>query len=181
MKTQRREFLKKACISGACFCGFPALVNASNKQGNESDPNRLFMQDWISTLLSSIDENEDENVSRQIMKKCAAAHYNHLSMDEFLKPYEGNLKTFIQFIEKEWGWKINFQKEDGILIADENKNVCVCPMVNQNKGVKSSILCYCSEGFAENMFSKIIGHPVKAEVVSSIHFGDKTCKYKITI
>jgi predicted hydrocarbon binding protein len=64
-------------------------------------------------------------------------------------------------------------------IADENKTKCVCPMVNKEKGVRSSILCYCSEGFAEKMFSTVVGHPVKAKVISSIHRGNNRCKYQI--
>jgi predicted hydrocarbon binding protein len=181
MQKQRRDFLKKACLSGACFCGFTAMVSASNNPENESDSNVLLMQAWISTLMQSIAENDDEAQSQRIMKKCATAHYKHLNMDEFLKPYEGKLELFIQFIEKEWGWKIDYNKDDGVLVADENKNFCVCPLVNKKNGVKSSILCYCSEGFAEKMFSKVIGKTVKAKVVSSIHLGDKTCMYKILI
>lgn len=181
MNNNRRQFLKKACFSGACMCGFTALVKASTEEDIEPDSNKLLMYEWISSLMQSIDENEDENMSRQIMKKCAVAHYNHLKMDDLLKPYEGNLEKFNQFIENEWGWKIDFQKEKGILIADENKNFCVCPMVNQEKGVKSSILCFCSEGFAELMFSKVAGYSVTAKIISSIHRGDDRCKYEISL
>ncbi|WP_346863674.1 DUF6144 family protein [uncultured Draconibacterium sp.] len=181
MKTVRRDFLKSACVSGACICGFPAILKASNQEQDQNESDTHFMQEWISTLLLNLDQNCDESGAREIMKKCATAHYKRLKMDEFLKPYEGNLESFIQFIEKEWGWKINYQKENKVILADENKNYCVCPLVNKKNGVKSSILCYCSEGFAEKMFSKVIGQTVKAEVVSSIHLGDKTCIYKILI
>ena len=184
MNTNRRNFFKKACLSGACLCGFTSLVKAGNLFETdvlEPDPNKLLMQEWISTLLLSIDDHEDEDACRKIMKKCAASHYEHLKMDDFLKPFEGKLEMFNTLIEEKWGWKIDYQKEKGSLTADENKNYCVCPMVNQEKGVKSSILCYCSEGFAELMFSKVMGRPVRATVISSIHKGNDRCKYEIKL
>ncbi|HEY4786610.1 MAG TPA: hypothetical protein VIH57_11195, partial [Bacteroidales bacterium] len=65
------------------------------------------------------------------------------------------------------------------LIADENKNYCVCPISQIRKDVSISAMCYCSEGFAEKMFSVVAGVPAKARVVSSIRRGDERCKYKI--
>jgi predicted hydrocarbon binding protein len=100
-------------------------------------------------------------------------------MDKVLAPYVGDIKKFIQFIGEKWDWKINYNPDSGVIIADENKTQCVCPMVNKEKGVRSSILCYCSEGFAEKMFSTVLGRTVKATVVSSILRGDKSCKYMI--
>jgi hypothetical protein len=100
-------------------------------------------------------------------------------MVEFLKPYNNNLEGFIGFIEKEWGWKMTYDKSTQIIIADENKNNCVCPMINHKTGIKPGALCYCSEGFSELMFTNVIGKPVTASVISSIHRGDKSCKYKI--
>lgn len=180
----RRVFIKKACMAGACLCGFPSILQAADVTStgsSGSDKEKGLMQDWISTLLLSIDEHASRDECRNIMKKCAISHYEHLNMDELLLPYVGDIEKFTLFIEKEWGWKVSYQKEAGVIIANENKKACVCPLVNPKKGVKSSILCYCSEGFSELMFSKVVGHPVKASIVSSIHRGDGSCIYKISL
>lgn len=184
MNPKRRDFIKKSCLLGSCLCGFTSLAGGSisSSVGAEgTDPNQLLMQEWISTLMLSLNEQTDEEVSRQILKNCARAHYDQLQMDDILQKYVGNLKKFIQFLNSNWNWVINFDEEKQIIYADENKDVCVCPLVNQEKGVKSSILCYCSEGFAELMFSKVAGKPVQAKVVSSIHRGDDRCKYEINL
>lgn len=160
------------------------MANASDQTVNQDsnpDPNKVLMHDWIAGLLQSIDHQEDEKTCRKIMKRCAVAHYNHLKMDDFLKPYEGELEKFNAFIAQEWGWMIEYQKEKGIVIADENKNYCVCPMVNRENGSRPPVLCFCSEGFAELMFSKVTGHPVKATVIASVLRGNPTCKYRIQI
>lgn len=187
MNTNRRNFVKKACISGACLCGFGSmLAQGANSKGTtdiaeSDDRNTKFMQDWISTLLLNIDENTSQEECRKMMKPCAVAHYNFLEMDTVLAPYVGDINKFIQFIGEKWDWKIDFDPVSGVIIADENKAQCVCPMVNQGKGVRSSILCYCSEGFAEKMFSEVVGHSIKAEVISSIHRGNQSCKYQIEL
>jgi predicted hydrocarbon binding protein len=102
-------------------------------------------------------------------------------MNDMLKDYIGSPEKFIDFITEKWDWKFEFDKASGILIADENKSYCVCPLVNHTDGIGSSVMCYCSEGFAEKMFSPVFGHPVKAEVISSVLKGDASCKYKITV
>ena len=187
MALTRKDFFKTACLSGACFCGFTSLVvHGSNSSVNTNtsesdDKNRKFMQDWISTLLLNIDENASDEECRKIMKPCAMAHYNFLEMDKVLEPYVGNIEKFNAFISGEWDWKVDYNKESGVIVADENKSYCVCPMVNKEKGVRSSILCFCSEGFAEKMFSTVAGHPVKAKVISSIHCGNDRCKYEIAL
>lgn len=187
MALTRKDFFKKACLTGACFCGFTSLaVQGSNLSGTANaeepdDKTRKLMQDWISTLLLNIDENAGDEECRKIMKPCAMAHYNFLEMDKVLTPYVGDMEKFIQFINNEWSWKIDYNKEAGVIVADENKSYCVCPMVDKEKGVRSSILCFCSEGFAEKMFSTVVGHSVKARVVSSIHKGNDRCKYEITL
>lgn len=186
MKTEnnnRRDFIKKSCLAGACFCGFTSMIPSVDGQplmNNETeDRDQAFMQAWISDLLLSISTLEDESQCRAIVKKCSMVHYKHLNMDQVLEPYVGHVEGFIQFLEHTWGWKITYGKNGRSLLADENKDHCICPLVNQSKGIKSAILCYCSEGMAELMFSKVYNHPVKATVISSIHRGNSSCQYAI--
>ena len=100
-------------------------------------------------------------------------------MDEMLSSYIGNLDGFISFISEKWDWIVEYDKESKTIIANENKSYCVCPMVNHKNGVKSSAICYCSEGFAEKMFTTVAGVKATAEVISSVIRGDKNCIYKI--
>lgn len=66
-------------------------------------------------------------------------------------------------------------------MADENKSFCVCPLVNVKKKTVSDAICYCSEGFAELMFSAVFEKPVTAIVISSVIRGDSSCRYKIDL
>lgn len=176
----RKKFLSGACLTGACFCGFGALpAVANNTPSAVQDNSKQLTQDWLSTLLSNLNGQVDEEVLREVLKKSAVVHYNNLNMDATLAQYVGDLGKFIQFLEKSWGWKIDYNPTTKVLIADENKEHCVCPVIEHKMGMNTSAICFCSEGFAETMFSTVAGFPVKARVISSVRKGDKTCKYRI--
>jgi hypothetical protein len=178
MAINRKEFFRKACISGAYLCGFGALgASAESFQNQPDDSENLMFREWLSNLLTEL--NEDDETTKKAIKSAAIAHYNQLKMDEMLAPYVGDLDKFTGFISEKWGWKIDFDKTTKTLIADENKDYCVCPVLPHNVENPIPAMCYCSEGFAEKMFSKVYGASVSATVISSVRKGDKSCRYKV--
>ena len=187
MHLSRKEFIQKACMAGVCMCGFGSLAfskdrsNSSTTSQTEQDDKQTLLQEWIAILLSNLSGELNNEEVRKIVKQNASVHYKNLKMDEMLATYVGNLDGFISFISEKWGWKVEYDKESKTIIADENKSYCVCPMVNQKDGIKSPAICYCSEGFAEKMFSTVAGTPASATVISSVLKGDKSCKYKIVL
>jgi predicted hydrocarbon binding protein len=185
MAINRKDFLKKACITGVCFCGFGRIAFADTVKNESSavvepDPGKHLIQGWTANLLANLSSEMEPEKFRNLIKKNAVVHFNELKMNDMLKEYIGNPEKFVAFISEKWGWKIEFNKTSGTLIADENKSYCVCPMVNLAEGIGSAVMCNCSEGFAEKMFSVVFEKPVKAEVISSVLKGDASCKYKIT-
>ena len=92
-------------------------------------------------------------------------------MDSIIDNYVGDLYGFVSFLQENWGWTINFSEDGKKIIIDENKDFCVCPVVNTLKQTGNNTpksLCNCSEQFARNMFSKVVGKEVYAKVIRSI-------------
>ena len=116
----------------------------------------------------------------EIIKACSFEHFNSLGMLLILQKYIGKIDEFIDFIQKEWNWIVTYDRKTNIIIADENKNYCICPLVKGNI-VNSKELCFCSEGFVERMFSVVIQKKIKAKVVQSFLRDKKSCIYKIEI
>jgi predicted hydrocarbon binding protein len=144
--------------------------------------NTTLAFEWISNLLTVLDQhNLSQETRSAIVRECATAHYRNANMDEIVSQYKGDLEAFLQFLSKEWKWKIIYDRDAQIVTADEDKKVCVCPLVQKSVGKVSATLCHCSEGFAERMFSAVVEKPVKAEVTRSILRGDKSCVYTIQI
>ncbi len=185
MTVNRKDFLKKVCFSGACLCGFGSI--AFSKEVDDSNEDKMqtqklsLLQDWIASILLNVNDELDKGSARKLIKKTAGVHFENLKMDTLLAEYKGDLDKFTVFLREKWGWKVDYDKEKRILIADENKNYCVCPIAVHSKEKDSSAMCYCSEGFAEKMFSLVSGVQVQAEVIASVRRGDTSCKYKIVL
>lgn len=185
MTVNRKDFLKKVCFSGACLCGFGSI--AFSKEVDDSNKDKMqtqklsLLQDWIASILLNVNDELDKGSARKLIKKTAGVHFENLKMDTLLAEYKGDLDKFTVFLREKWGWKVDYDKEKRILIADENKNYCVCPIAVHKKDKDSSAICYCSEGFAEKMFSLVSGVQVQAEVIASVRRGDTSCKYKIVL
>ena len=75
---------------------------------------------------------------------------------------------------------MDFNETTGVLLFDENKTYCVCPVL-KGTPAGSPAICYCSEGFAEKMFSGVAGVAVAAEVISSVRCGYKSCIYRVQL
>jgi len=185
--TTRRNFLKKACMSGICICGFSSIAQSMGIKVLDSIPddstnkNEMMFLKWITELLNNLDNNLTESQLRQIVKSASIAHHQNLDMDTMLTPFKGKLDDFIKFIEEKWGWKVSYEDNKQVLIVDEDKPYCVCPILHYEKDRKYPVLCYCSEGFAERMFSIVCGFSVNATVISSIQRGFDKCIYKIEL
>jgi hypothetical protein len=148
---------------------------------NDATAEERFVYEWLSTLLAALDANLPPETKAALLQGCAAAHYRSINMDELVSQYRGNVEGFLQFLSEKWQWRVAYDKEAQIITADENKSACVCPLVQKGLGIASPVLCYCSVGFAERMFSAVAARPVKALVTSSILRGDKSCVYTIRI
>lgn len=176
-------------MSGVCLCGFGTVLQseamattslASPQSQPVSKDETMFLQ-WITELLKNLDANLSESQLRQIVKSASIAHHQNLEMDNMLAPFKGKLKDFIKFLESTWGWKVSYNESEQVIIIDEDKPFCVCPLLRNEKERKFPALCYCSEGFAERMFSIVWGSPVNATVISSVQRGDEKCMYKVEL
>lgn len=183
MESTRRSFLT-SCATGLCACGFSRLAAAppAEAAGGEAKTVKDPMPSkWIAALLPQLERQVDRGTAKALMKGCAAAHFDHLDMGRQVAPYAGNMDAFLVFLSAEWSWKIEHNKATGQILIDEAKSYCVCPLNHKEAPQKSTLLCDCSEGFAEKMFSAVVGKPVKAEVIASILRGAKSCRYRISL
>ena len=138
-----------------------------------------FAIGWTKALLQGL--NEWDNNGYDLFEKCACFHYNTNNMDDIIKNYIGNPDGFLEFLSKEWGWKINKSDDNKKIIIDENKNFCVCPVVHRMGNNVPPAICNCSENFAKKMFSKVTCKQVNVRVIRSFVRDGKSCIYEITL
>jgi hypothetical protein len=139
-----------------------------------------IIDSWLKLFVNeTVNEGRGSDVE-QAIKKCHTAHFDAIGMGGILEKYIGSVDSFINFLENEWNWKVTYDKEKKTILADENKETCICPLIKE-KIITSSKMCSCSEGFAERMFSLVLQKKVRAEVVRSYIRDKESCIYRITI
>ncbi len=173
----RRAFLRTACFAGIGACAGAGRADAAEPA--DAEPPDLPRR-WIATLLPAL-AGLDADEAREVLGRCSASHYEQLDMDATLAPFRGDLPSFLAFLRSEWGWIVEHDTVSGVVLANENKDRCVCPLVPDDHGDALGALCSCSEGFARRMFSTVTGGPVRAEVVESILRGGARCRYRIEL
>jgi hypothetical protein len=147
---------------------------------SDSEFEQRLIRSWSRYYINGTIDTSDNADIKRVVKECYIAHYNEIGMEAILEKYVGNIQAFISFLQNEWNWIVHYDMEKGIITADENKSVCVCPLFNQGI-ITSENLCLCSEGFAERMFGFVLQNPVEAKVIRSIIRDKKSCVYQVTI
>lgn len=179
----RRSFLKNTCLLGIGLCGFEGAsrlaADDDTPQTEQPKPESIHSR-WITSLALSL-KDESPETARRIIKDRSQAHFDDLNLKEKFAPFVGKIEDFHEFLKKEWGWVIAYDKDKGVIDIDENRDYCVCPLIQNKKIEGLGALCYCSEGIAESMFSYVVGHAVKGEVVRSVLRGAPTCRYRVTL
>ncbi len=162
----------------------------SHQHGSESDeggelqaagPEESFPYAWVEGLLDVADRTLEAHAKVRLLKGCAAAHYQSARMAETVAPFAGDLEGFLAHLSRSWGWKISYDSSARVILADENKDHCVCPLARTGARRLSATLCHCSEGFAERMFAAVTGRAVRATVIRSVLRGDPSCVYRVEI
>jgi len=155
-------------------------VPDENGEVQAAGPEDGFPYAWVEGLLEVADRTLEARAKVRLLKGCAAAHYRSAKMAETVAPFAGNLEGFLAHLTQSWKWKISYDSSAGVVIADENKSSCVCPLARGGARL-SPILCHCSEGFAERMFAAVTGKTARATVTHSVLRGDPSCVYRIEL
>jgi hypothetical protein len=74
MKEDRRQCIQRACFAVACISGFVSIAKSESSIKNKAiEPylDKIMMQDWITALHDSIDDQEDEATCRKIIRRFA--------------------------------------------------------------------------------------------------------------
>ncbi len=147
------------------------------KDDKKADLMKNFSYDFIDKMMEVIERKLDSKTAGEILSKCHTCHYKGLDINSLTEKYSGDIDGFIEMLENEWGWKVSYDKKENLILIDENKPFCVCPLVREGN-IKNELLCRCSEGFNRRMFSAVAGNTVDVTVIKSVLRGDKSCVYK---
>ena len=61
------------------------------------------------------------------------------------------------------------------------ESICLCSMVESKPAGLSPTYCLCSVGYVKELFEQTFGQPVDVELLDSVLYGGKRCKFKVTV
>jgi len=198
----RKEFIKSVCTLGACSCMGASMIEIHKAFGQEQtskpgDPlekravMRMEFSDlWVKRFMNVLDNTLDEEIRKKLMmtngKICYQEWIESTDQQIDVVPYE------------QWAARVRETVKDGSIQIDGNviyfqymgsaetgeaapENVCLCPMVESKPEGLSKTYCQCSVGYVKEMFEQTFGKSVDVQLVDSVLYGGKRCKFKITV
>lgn len=199
----RKEFFKTVgkIGGGACLCGAAgglgtalAGIQIQAQPGDKTKERAVkrmeFADVWVKRFFDVMDQTLDEGTRRKLMmlngKTCFGDWVRNSKQE--IKPveFEAWAKKAAQTTKQE-GFKVegnvihyqyNSSAETGGATQD---GVCLCPMVETKPAGLSSGYCQCSVGYVKEMFERRFNRKVDVELLDSVLWGGKRCKFKITV
>ena len=181
----RKDFFKKACVSGICGCtGLSFLLNSKafaddeEVKKEEQDWRIGFIQRRFAKLVSTFNSNLDEKTSKELLEQMGRECSNE-GKNSILK-FKGDTEGYLKEIEAQWAEKVEFDKEKKeITVFGRKKDKCLCPFVDN--AIMPENFCNCSIGWFTQSFETLLDQNVKVTLLSSVLQGNERCTFKIKL
>ena len=154
-------------------------------EGTPIDKRMAFAQTWAKRMMDNLDSEVDEPTRVRLLRANGRSCFRGARF----KPPQVDLDTFIDGATK-WAGDgpspvrregnivyFNYvQNPSGLKVSDGS---CLCPLVEKGPEGLSGTYCECSAGYVSEMFTEIVGKPVRVELLESLKRGGKGCRFKI--
>ena len=145
---------------------------------SEHEENLLFVQQWVQELLRNA-QNPDLTV-KEAIGRCSQICYDKNNMAYKLKDIH-NLDEYVEHLRTDFGWTVDYDRDNRVLICRENNAACLCPIVRSAQGPVPGSMCYCTEAELVRMTQNALGCKAKASVLRSFVRDHESCVYRIEV
>ena len=137
---------------------------------------------WINDLLEALESQVGGETVKRVLEQCGIACVRRglcFGVVEEVKNNAQDLSDIDGILDlmnqrRIGGGKL--YREDNVIFGSYEE--CNCPV---RKKVTSPAFCYCTTGWAKEVFETVLEHPVDVELVEAIGRGDEVCTYRVTI
>ena len=144
-------------------------------------------------MMDHMDEMLDEETKTKILNACGRSCFiNAFGVADERKPTPEQGEAYLKNLEKN-GFEVRREKETITVFyrwgSKQNpyglsmqEGYCMCPIVESGAPGMSKSYCSCSAGYVKESLERATGKAVlKAEVLESILWGGKDCRFKIVM
>ncbi len=185
----RKEFFRSSLAASACAGCFLFPVTSSLATGRTSPDdekyNQLlrekeFIQNWLTDLLNTIDENLDEPSKSFLLAGCGRGCFNrHQFKKDIAEKGKGDLDKLIE------AYKNNFEvwKEGNTVHIryGEVSQGCYCPAAKFRPAKPNDLHCECTRTTHQTIFETALGRTIDVKILESVRRGNKTCHFLATV
>ena len=176
----RKEFLRMGCCALAVLAAPKGLAAAEDPKPCD-DSQLKFIQNWVTDLMETIDNEVDEETKIKLISGCGRGCYRrHQFKQDIAAKGKGDVDKLIE------AYKANFEcwREGDKLVhvrfGEINKYGCYCPAARYRPGKpKTDIHCYCTRATHQSIWEAALGKPVKIDILQSVRRGDPTCHFLV--
>ncbi|MHA1924837.1 MAG: GyrI-like domain-containing protein [Candidatus Thorarchaeota archaeon] len=153
--------------------------------------------DWVIAAIERLDDLADENQKCAVISKCA--HDRPLEdIQRFKEIFQDsqNIDKVLEVYGEDLPWlekpyrdgtilytskpPANREAYDKAVTRDEIiKAACFCPIVQAALEKMPRTFCYCGAGWAEQLWSEVVGQSVKVEIIETVVDGGRMCKFAV--
>lgn len=184
----RKDFFRSSLAASACAGCF--LLPATNLIAENTVPEdekykqllqeKEFIQNWLTDLLDTIDENLDEPSKSFLLAGCGRGCFNrHQFKKDIAEKGKGDLDKLIE------AYKNNFEvwKEGNTVHIryGEVSQGCYCPAAKFRPARPNDLHCECTRATHQTIFETALGRPIDVKILESVRRGNKTCHFLATI
>lgn len=180
----RIAFTKKLALLGIC----PLLIQklsaseademslTQDSKIQELQSKKQFLENWLSDLLDSMENNLDRVTQEKLVAGCGVACFKrHSFKTDIAEAGKGDLNKLIEAYKKNFEiWKIG--NEVHIRYGEVSKQ-CYCPAANYRASKANDIHCECTRNTHKTIFESALGEKFRVEIDESLRRGGKTCHF----
>ncbi|HSK11140.1 MAG TPA: hypothetical protein VK911_16275, partial [Vicinamibacterales bacterium] len=173
----RKEFLTASWRAGCCALIGLGGAGAAGQQGAAeqapADPDKQFIQNWLTDLLRQVDTTLDEPAKAKLLGGCGRACFERFAFKRaWAEEGRGDVEKLIAALQRNFDVRREGQQVH-IRYGAISKG-CYCPAAKYREPAPNDLHCYCSRGTHQAVWETALGRPVQVEIAESVRRGGKT-------
>lgn len=137
---------------------------------------KQFVENWLSDLLESMDQNLDRETQEKIVGGCGSACFNRFQFKKDIAIRgTGDLDKLIEAYSRNFEiWKDGDRVH--IRYGEVSRN-CYCPAANYRLPKPEDIHCECTRNTHKAIFETALGKQFRVDIEETLRRGGKTCHF----
>jgi hypothetical protein len=182
----RKRFLTMSWQAGCCALAARSSVgavpagDAQEPAKPPADPEKQFIQNWLSDLMIQVDATLDEPTKERLLGGCGRACFERFAFKRaWAEDGRGDVDKLIAALKKNF----NVQRDGNqvhIRYGLVSKG-CYCPAATYRAVNPRDSHCYCTRGTHQAVWETALGRPVDVRIVETVRRGGKTCHFVVTL